>query len=47
MQMPFNGGMFGFIFALDALRKHALASKPPGKKLSRQERRHHENAKRD
>ncbi|CAL8468444.1 g7984 [Coccomyxa elongata] len=46
LAIPFNGGMFGSIYLLDALRKHARArvTEAP-RKLSRQERRHPENAK--
>ena len=41
LAMPFNGGMFGFIYIVTALRRHATpGSAQPPPKLSRQELRH-------
>ncbi|CAL5221263.1 g3423 [Coccomyxa viridis] len=41
LAMPFNGGMFGFVYIVTALRKHAAPdSAQPPPKLSRQELRH-------
>ena len=45
LAIPFNVGMFGFIYILSAFRKHKAAATPlPPSKLSRQEKRHPENA---
>ena len=45
LAIPFNVGMFGFIYILSAFRKHkAAVTPPPPVRLSRQEKRHPENA---
>ena len=44
LAMPFNGGMFGFIWLVNALRKHGASFSPQAPKLSRQEKRHPQRA---
>ena len=45
LAIPFNVGMFGFIYILSAFNRHkAAVTPPPPSKLSRQEKRHPENA---